>query len=153
MKPPTAWVRAGLCEADDFLIVEGAMYGLKDAPLAWGLTRDADLRAVTWTWNGQLCWLQQGVSDTNVWTIMTLENAIFASSSTTTTGLDHTTSTSTSTTTDGLGQTTSTSPSTTTDLEWKSSDEEDQPEQKRPRVRRQCRGRCQNIRSDGLRER
>ena len=84
LKPPRAFVEAGLAQPDECWTLRRAVYGLRISPKAWGLERDAKLLAlsgaaygathsqfisVSWTADDARYHLEQCTSDSQVWMI------------------------------------------------------------------------------------
>ena len=49
VRPPRAFVDAGLAAPGEVWTLHRAVYGLRVSPKAWGLERDSKLREVIWT--------------------------------------------------------------------------------------------------------
>ena len=74
VRPPRAFVEAGLAGPDDCWTLHRAVYGLRVSPKAWGQERDVQLRAMRWSAEGpqqqqSQYRLVQSASDTQVWMI------------------------------------------------------------------------------------
>ena len=74
VRPPRAFVEAGLAGPDDCWTLHRAVYGLRISPKAWGQERDVQLRAMCWSAEGpqqqqSQYRLVQSASDTQVWMI------------------------------------------------------------------------------------
>ena len=70
MKPPAILVSLGLCRRDDYWAVTKALYGLRQSPRRWSVFRDQNMRTMEWKRGSDLFWLEQTVSDPNVWKIL-----------------------------------------------------------------------------------
>ena len=68
--PPPYLVQLGLAESDEIWLLDKALYGLRVAPRAWELERDAQLKPTSWKHKGQTLWLKQLASDPSIWTVM-----------------------------------------------------------------------------------
>jgi hypothetical protein len=64
VRPPGIFVEAGICAHEDVWWVRKALYGLREAPQAWSVERDARLREAKGGFK-----FQQALSDANVWLI------------------------------------------------------------------------------------
>ena len=64
-----------LLPANSWLEVQGALYGLRESPSSWGVSRDEKLRSLTWKGaNGTPKHLQQCVSDVSLWLVKDSES-------------------------------------------------------------------------------
>ena len=70
VRPPKIWVTLGLVGPNVLWTLRKAVYGLRCAPRAWGLERDRQLRAASWTDRGNTYTLKQCLSDSQVWRIV-----------------------------------------------------------------------------------
>ena len=67
---PNILIQAGVVPKGTTWLVKKALYGLRQAPRAWGITRDEFLRNCGWkSSTGEHCKLRQAVSDSAVWMI------------------------------------------------------------------------------------
>ena len=69
VKPPSLLVEMKLLSANDRWLVLKALYGLRQAPLAWARFRDRSLRDLAFECEGITYILVQGVSDDSLWFI------------------------------------------------------------------------------------
>ena len=49
VRAPRVMVLAGIFQANTWLLVQGALYGLRESPHSWGVSRDSKLSKLTWT--------------------------------------------------------------------------------------------------------
>ena len=70
VKPPSLLVEMNLLSADHRWLVRKALYGLRQAPLAWARFRDKTLHALTFESGGIIYGLKQGLSDDSLWFIV-----------------------------------------------------------------------------------
>ena len=70
-RPPKIFVEAGVCHEDEIGVIKKALYGLRQAPRAWGTHRDAALAKLSFTSpDGSEVWLNQLRTDPCVWQIL-----------------------------------------------------------------------------------
>ena len=69
VKPPSLLVEMNLLSADHRWLVRKALYGLRQAPLAWARFRDKSLHALRFESEGITYALKQGLSDDSLWFI------------------------------------------------------------------------------------
>ena len=75
VRPPHILVEMNILSSNHRWRVLKALYGLRQAPLAWARFRDKSLRALTFQCDGTRYALQQGVSDDSLWFIVKCEAA------------------------------------------------------------------------------
>ena len=75
VKPPHILVEMNILSSKHRWRVLQALYGLRQAPLAWARFRDKSLRALTFQCDGTWYALQQGVCDDSLWFIVKCETA------------------------------------------------------------------------------
>ena len=73
VKPPSLLVEMKILEPNHRWRVLKALYGLRQAPLAWARFRDKSLRALTFQYGGVWYALRQGISDDSLWFIVKSE--------------------------------------------------------------------------------
>ena len=70
MWAPNAFATAGVTDRGEAWLIKKAIYGLREAPRAWGDERDSQLRVITiWSWNMPHR-LKQLATDTSVWAVI-----------------------------------------------------------------------------------
>ena len=75
VRPPSLLVEMKILEPNHRWRVLKALYGLRQAPLAWARFRDKSLRALTFQCGGVWYALRQGISDDSLWFIVKSEVA------------------------------------------------------------------------------
>ena len=75
VNPPTILVSMGLVERGEKWVLTHAMYGLRQSPGLWSSFRDAHLRRLVGSWEGEDLKFVQGEVEPNLWAIMA-ENSI-----------------------------------------------------------------------------
>ncbi|CAE7781653.1 RE1 [Symbiodinium sp. CCMP2592] len=75
VRPPSILVEMKILLPNHRWRVRKALYGLRQAPLAWARFRDKSLRTLTFQCDGTWYALQQGISDDSLWFIVKRETA------------------------------------------------------------------------------
>ncbi|CAE8635766.1 unnamed protein product [Polarella glacialis] len=70
VRPPALLVKAGLVEHDTPWIVHKALYGLRESPKAWAVSRDQKLRNFVVTVGARMFTLEQSIADPNSWAVV-----------------------------------------------------------------------------------
>ena len=68
-RAPSLFVEAGVCEKGEVWVIEKALYGLRQSPRCWGITRDKFLKELCCYDRGEAITLKQTMSDSCVWLI------------------------------------------------------------------------------------
>ena len=75
VRAPRVMSMCNLLPANSWLEVQGALYGLRESPSSWGVSRDEKLRALTWNGaDGRRRKLMQCVSDVSLWLVKDSQN-------------------------------------------------------------------------------
>ena len=67
VRVPRVMVQAGIFEPDTWLLVQGALYGLRESPHSWGVSRDSKLSKLQWSgYEGRSLELSQCEADVSM---------------------------------------------------------------------------------------
>ena len=70
VRAPRVMVAAGIFRPNTWLLVQGALYGLRESPHSWGVSRDSKLCKLRWKGSGgRLLELRQSESDVSLWRV------------------------------------------------------------------------------------
>ena len=70
VRAPRVMVLAGIFKPNTWLLVQGALYGLRESPHSWGISRDSKLSQLRWQGaDGEMLELSQSAADVSLWCV------------------------------------------------------------------------------------